>query len=69
MGRWCWLRSLRHDCLGGQGQVYDEVAIVLVKPGVSMRVRVPGESARPEVPEVPGTVPDPDLPDAGPLLG
>src|SRR5580700_12015993 len=69
MGVWSWLRSLRHDCLGGQGQVEVEIGVVLVKPCVSWRVRVARELARLEVPEVAGAVPDPDLPDAGPLFG
>jgi hypothetical protein len=53
MGRRSWLRSLRYDCLRGQGQVQDEAAIVLVKPYVSLRVRVAGELAQLEVPVVP----------------
>lgn len=68
MGRRSWLRSLRYDCLRGQGQVQDEAAVVLVKPYVYVRVRVAGELARLEVPVIPGVVPDPDLPDGGPLL-
>ena len=44
-GWWSWLRSLGHNRLGGQGQVQNELAVVLVKPDLVLRVRAAGELA------------------------
>src|SRR5260370_18685691 len=76
--RWSWAlavvmggrdghgRSLWHDGLGGQGQVQNEFAFVLVKPYLALRVRAGGGLAGLQVPERPGAVADLDPPGTGP---
>ena len=64
-----WLQSLRDDRLGRQGQVQNELTVAQVKAYRSVRVRTACELAWPEIPVRSGAVADPDLPDAGSLLG
>ena len=64
-----WVRSLRHDRLGGCGKVQYELAFVLVQPYLSLRLGAAGELARFAIVETPAAVADPDFPGPRPLSG
>ena len=64
-----WVRSLRHDRLGGCGKVQYELAFVLVQPYLSLRLGAAGELARFAIVETPAAVADLDFPGPRPLSG
>jgi hypothetical protein len=67
---WPWLGPLGHDRFPSCGQVQDKGATPLVQPWLSpARADAAAEPAWLDVVITSAAVADPDLPDAGPLLG